>query len=313
MKTAGQTHLRSRRLAWDHVEFQVPWNWDIGLYKFLRKGVTRIEVEDEYAVRLEAEWVKPRKELEQSSILKRYQIAVEKFTATASESVPITGLPEGWTATRFIIKETAPNPGKSGLKLIGRQHIAALYIGPRSELVFFAFLHCEQEDPEDPLELMRLLAGGFRHHSNNPLIPWELFDIAFELPREFVLESAQFDVGAKLMIYRWKMRRFHLWHFSCADAFLKDDVVMEEWVAGYLNAYAGIRGVVFLPGNAGEIRWRRRWRHPFGHRNEMMRACFKFKIGCHRDPVKNQLKVWVFNHRNSADIEMIPAALRFDK
>ena len=313
MTPSHKPALRSRRLAWDGLEFRVPWNWDIGLYKFLRKGVTRVEIEDEYAVRLEAEWLRPRRKPDHASILKRYHKAVEKFTKSATEELPVKGLPAGWTATRFIIKETAPNAGNSGLKIVEQQHVAALYLSPNSELVFFAFIHCIKEDQESPADLIRLVAADFRHHGRAKLVPWELFDISFELPPEFLLESTLFDVGSKLMVFRWKMRRFYLWHFSCADMFLKDGVVMEEWVTGYLNAFSAIRGPIFRPGRNGEILWKRLWKHPFGHRDEIGRYCFKYRIRCRRDLEKNQLVAWVFNYRKDADLDMIPADLRFPR
>ena len=93
--------------------------------------------------------------------------------------------------------------------------------------------------------------------------------------------------------------------------FLKDGVVLEEWVTGYLNGFSYIRGPVFMPGHNGEILWKRYWKHPFGHRDEIGRLCFKYMIRCHRDMEKNQLIVWVFNYRKASDLEMITAALRF--
>lgn len=303
--------LQTRRIAWDGLEFLVPWNWDLGLYKFLRKGITRIEIEDEYSVRLEAEWMRPRRKVAHSTILKRYQATVEKFAKRATDSLPVKGLPDGWTATRFIIKEMSPNPGTSGLRLVEQQHVAALYICPHSELILFAFLHCAKEDHENPAELMRLVAGDLKENITSKLIPWELFDLSFELPNDFLLESTLFDVGSKLMVFRWKTRRFYLWHFSCADMFIKNDVVMEEWVTGYLNGFSRIRGPIFRPGKKGEILWKRYWKHPLGHRDEIGRLCFKYMIRCHRDLVKNQLITWVFHYRNPSDLEKIPAGLRF--
>jgi hypothetical protein len=173
--------------------------------------------------------------------------------------------------------------------------------------------HFYPENTEDPVDVVRLVTREFRHRCDGPLVKWQLYDIAFEAPREFVLENTLFDVGAKLMVFRWKLRRFHLWHFSCADMFLTDGVVMEEWVTGYLNGFSRLRGPVFYPGSNGEITWRRKRRHPFGHRDEITRWCFRYKVRCHHDREKNQLIVWVFSYRKEQDLEMIPESLRFGK
>ena len=299
-----------RAIAWDGVEFNVPWNWELGLYKFLRKGVSRIEIEDEYSVRLETEWIRPSKRgFNRDVVLKRYQEAAEQFSRKASETAAITGLPPGWTANRFVLKEMVPSKKKRGLELAESEHICALYLCPRGTLLMFVLLHFLPDDREKPLKVMTMIAESFRHHTDERLIPWKLYDIAFELPRDFLLESTLFDVGSKLMIFRWKTRRLYLWHFSCADMFLKSGVVQEDWVTGYLNGCALIRGPVFIPGKNGGVLWKRYWKHPFGHRDEIGRLCFKYKIHCRRDMVKNQLIVWVFHHRKPEDLEMIPADL----
>ena len=295
-----------RRLAWNGIEFLTPWNWELGLYKFLRKGVTRIEVEDEYAVRIEAEWIRSaRRAIKPAVILERYKEATDKFARKAHETVAVQGLPPGWTATLAIMRDAAPSGKKGGPAVTSSKHICAIYICPRSEILFFVLLHFMPEDRENPEEVLRLVAGSFRHHADAPLVPWQMFDIAFELPREFALSSASVDVGAKQMLFRWKARRFYLWHFSCADIFLKDGVVMEEWVTGYLNGYSGIRGIVFMPGGDGVIRWRRRRRHLFGHRDEIAHWCFKYRIHCRLDKEKNQLVAWVFNYRKDDDLRLI--------
>jgi hypothetical protein len=313
MNARNDHERNSRRLAWDRVEFRVPRNWELALYKFLRKGVARIEVEDEYAVRLEAEWIRPRKRLHTDAILKRYTRASRKLTLKATDKQPISGLPQGWFATRFVFRETVAAGKTAGLTVVRHELITAFHVCPRSEIFCFFLLHFLPEDREDPEEIIRLLADSFRHHGSGELVPWEVFDMAFELPRDFLLENTLFDVGAKLMIFRWKLRRFYLWHFSCADMFLKDGVVTEEWVTGYINAFSRIRGPVFFPGKNGGVTWKRRRRHFLGHVDEMVRGCFKYKVWCHRDRERNQLVVWVFNYRKEEDLQVIPRAMRFGR
>jgi hypothetical protein len=298
-----------REFAWDGVEFQIPWNWELGLYEFMRKGVSRIEVEDEYVVRLEAEWIRPTKRaLRPAAILEKYKDAAGALTRMAHETIEIHGLPPGWAATRALQRTTGSSRKKRGLAVSERESICAIYVCPQSKLLLFVLLHFSSEDKENPEEVMRMIAGSFRDHAEAPLIPWKLFDIAFELPREFKLARASFDVGAKHMVFRWKTRRLHLWHFACADMFLKGGEGMEEWVTGYLNAYSQIRGIVFMPGKNGEILWRRRARHLFGHRNEIASWCFQYKAGCRLDAGRNQLLAWVYHYREAGDLHVIPAS-----
>ena len=159
----------------------------------------------------------------------------------------------------------------------------------------------------------RIIAADFRHHFDSDLARWQLFDIAFELPPGFFLENTLFDIGSKLMIFRWKMRRFYLWHFSCADMFIKGDTDVTKWVAAKINDFRRIRGGSFFVNDNGEIQWRRKRRHVIAHREEIARWCFSYKVAWHLDREKNQLIAWVFNYRKPADLQLIPEALRFGR
>jgi len=144
-------------------------------------------------------------------------------------------------------------------------------------------------------------------------VPWELFDISFELPCGFLLENTLFDIGSKLMVFRWKLRRFHLWHFSCADMFLKDDVIISEWLAAHINDARRIQGIVFSAGDDGSVVWQRRRRHLIAHRDELSRWCFKYDVRYRYDREKNQLIAWVFSYRRPEDLDIIPPSLRFEE
>ena len=303
--------MDTKRIAWDSVSFAVPKNWELAVYRFLKRGVTRIEIEDEYAVRLEAEWIRPRKRLTAKSILSRYERSAKKLTRKADRRESMADLPRGWHGTLFAFREIIPTRRKTrGLSVVRHDLVTAFYLCPQSSLFCFMLLHFLPQDEEDPKAILRLLTESFRHHDSEELAPWSLFDIAFTVPRDFRLESTSFDIGAKQMVFRWKLRRFHLWHFSCADMFLTDGVVMEEWVTGHVNGYGGFKGVVFFPGTDGEILWRRRRRHPLGHRDEISRWCFRYRARCRYDQDRNQLVAWVFNYRRPEDLRVIPEDLR---
>jgi len=311
---AKSTHISGqKRISWDAVSFLIPDNWELAVYKFLKKGVTHVEIEDEYAVRLEAEWVRPKKKLHMDNVLARYEHKTKELTTRADYNRPIQGLPEGWIATLHVFTETVANKKGKGLNVVKHSLVTAFRLCPDSALFCFFMIHFLPEDKENPSEIVRLVASDFRHHCDGELMPWQSYDIAFEVPRGFLLENTLFDVGAKLMIFRWKLRRFYLWHFSCADMFLKSGVVVEEWLAGYLNSSRCIRGGAFFVADSGQIVWKRRWWHFVAHRDELARWCFKYEVRYQLNTKKNQLVAWLFNYRKPADLEIIPQSLRFEK
>lgn len=303
--------INTKTIAWDGVSLNVPDNWELAIYKSLKKGVTRIEIEDEFSVRLEAEWIRPRRPLDMQSILERYESAAKKLTMKADSSRTIDKLPAGWHATHYTLSEIVPNKKAKNLRVAKHWLVTAFYLAPESRLFCFVLLHFLPEDKEDPVKIMRIVASEFREHSRSPLIPWQLFDISFELPRDFLLENTHFDIGAKLMIFRWKMRRFYLWHMSCADMFLKSGVNAAEWVTAHVNDSRMVRGGAFRVDPTGRILWERRKRHLVGHRDEIARWCFKYEVRYRVDRERNQLIFWVFNYRNPDDLKAIPSALLF--
>jgi hypothetical protein len=302
----------SKRIAWDGISFLIPDNWELAIYKYLKKGVVRLEIEDEYAVRMEAEWIRPKRKLQMEHILARYEKKTKRLTSNAHHRKPIKGLPNGWAATHYTFAETVPKRNqRKGLQVVKHSLVTAFFLAPDSKLFCFVMLHFLPEDKEKPAEITRLVASEFRHHFDDPLTPWQLYDIAFEVPPGFLLENTLFNIGSKLMIFRWKQRRFYLWHLSCTDMFLKEDTQIEEWLAAHMNDARAVVGGSFFVDGERQIRWRRKRRHFLAHRDELSRWCFKYKAAWHLDREKKQLIAWVFSHRKPQDFEIIPEALRF--
>ena len=306
---AGSPPAAAKRIAWDAVSFLIPPNWELAVYKAMRRGVTRVEIEDEYSIRMEAEWVRPGGKLRMENILARYELRSKQLTARADSHEAIEGLPAGWHATHYILSETTTDRKKPGLQIVKHGLVTAFHLCPGTNLFCFLVLHFLPGDKEDPAKVINLVASDFRDHGRSELIPWALYDIAFEVPREFLLENTLFDIGAKLMIFRWKLRRFYLWHFSCADMFIKDGVVPQEWVAAYINDSRLVRGGSFRVGEDGEIAWKRRRRHLIAYRDELARWCFRYKVNWRLDADRNRLIAWVFNYRNPEDLLIIPPCL----
>mgnify|MGYP006425215569 CR=1 FL=1 len=296
-----------RRLAWEGVSLCVPSNWEIADYRYLRRQACRIEIEDEVAIRLEAEWVRATGRLNLESIMERYEKASKPLTVKAEEKEGILGLPQGWHATRFIFKETGAGKGAS-LKFIRHELVTAFYICPQSSLFCFLLLHFLPEDREDPVEITQRLASSFKDHRDEDYTPWQLFDLSYKMPSKFSLTKASFDIGSKLMIFEWEKRRLFLWTHSCADVFLKG-TSPEKWAVGNLNAEKRVRGIIFRNKTGEGMGWRRKKMHPFGSRDDIGRWCFRFHVGCKVMKENNQLLVWVYHYRENNDLLKLPAEL----
>ena len=217
-RTPARSPTPARRsIAWDHVAVSVPGNWELAAYRFPSSTVTRIELEDEYAVRLEAEWTRPRRKRHVDRLMKRYTEQTQALTTRAHEQAPLKDLPAGWSATRYIFRRTEAD---EGLTVTHRELATAVYAHPEGRLVAFFLVHFLPDDPEDPEDIVRLLARDSAYLGDAPMVRWEVYDMAVEMPREFLLENTFFDIGSKLLVFRWRGRRFYLWQFSCADMFV---------------------------------------------------------------------------------------------
>lgn len=301
-----------KRIAWDGVSFPIPANWELALYRRIKRKIWHLEIEDEYALRLEVEWIQQETPLDVETILKRYQKATEKLAPQAFTREEVANLPTEWTATYYTFAESETKKG-GGLGTVKHGLATAFYIPADERFFCFILLHVYPEDMEGrPQDVLRTVAEGFKRHQQNA-IPWQMFDIAFRMPRDFLLESTSFGVGSKLTVFRWRMRLFYLWHLSCADKFLTDGVRPEAWIAAFLNDFKPIRAVVFEPGPNGTVRWRRRKRNFLGHRDELARGCLQYEIRYLHDRKANRLILWVFNYRKATDLDRLPKPFMFGR
>jgi hypothetical protein len=109
------------------------------------------------------------------------------------------------------------------------------------------------------------------------------------------------------MAFKWKLRRYFLWHFSCADVFLKDGVSPAEWACGYMNGARLMKGPVFYPDGKGGIGWRRRRPYLLGHREEIATLCYRYNVGCRLLKAENKLVVWAYHYRREDDLKLLPS------
>jgi len=288
---ANSQELRTRAFAWDGVSFQVPENWNLAIHKY-PKRITRLEFEDDFSVRIEAEWTRPRKLLDIDRIQRRYDVAARKFTENADHTRPLKNLPEGWVATFYRLGED-------------QRLVTAMFMAPESALFAFFMFHFEPEDPEDPETVTRSVAGTFEVQQG-PRRKWELYDLSLETPADFKLINTQFQTGLKLLVFFWKRRKFQIWFANLATLILKQQP-RGEWMSRILNSSRLFRSGVFWPDPADEARarFRRRRRHRLGHIDEIVRQCFEYKVECLHDAERNMLIPWVFSYRKDEDLAQL--------
>ncbi len=288
--SAQATH----RIAWDRVSFQAPKDWNFAAYSF-KKNISRIELEDDYAVRLEAEWTRPRQALDLERIRKRFAKATKQTHDSAVATHPVENLPTGWNAYLYDMPE--------GLRLV-----SAFYLAPKSALFCYFNVHFAADDKGNPQRTLRGLTETLTYHDGD-IIPWAVYDMSLDLPAAFRLASTTFQAGRKLMIFEWRLRRFYVWLFSLADMLLKEQQPA-EWVADFLNSYKGIKGPIFHSRNDGRVHYKRARRYPFGHFEEIGRMCYLYRADFRYDTDRNQILLSVLNYRRHADLMILPSSLQ---
>jgi hypothetical protein len=282
---AGETKL----FGWDCVSFHVPRAWDLAVYQ-LKRTFTRIEFDDDYTTRLEAEWIRPKRDLDIRRIQKRYDKNARKLNQDAEKVQRLEGLPEGWVAVLYVMPE-------------GERLLTAFLLNSVPRLFASVLLHFGPKDKEDAERVLRDLAGSFRVHDEE-VVPWALYDLSLELPAAFRLAYTDFQTGQKLLVFQWRLRRLFLWHVSVAHLILKRHPA-EVWVTDLFNTCRLIRGPVFFRRPDGRVDWKRRLRHHFGHHDELARWCFQYRTGFFHDPGLDRIVAWVYSYRKPDDLTML--------
>ncbi len=290
MKPNEQTVGETRRFAWDGFSFKVPADWNLSHYSF-RRSVSSLQMEDDNALRLEMEWVRPEKTIDRKELQKRCAKAAGEMEEAGAEASAMGALPEGWTAAMYSMPD-------------GKHLLTAYRLVPESMFFCLIKLHFPAASRREPPRMARMIASDFQLHENGP-VPWEIYDISLQMNREFRLVNTSLQAGRKMLAFEWRLRRFYIWFFSLADTILKTKP-MEDWCAEFINGFKGIRGPIFIPGEKkGELRSRFSFRYPFGHFEELFRGCLRYHARCLHMPEKNHIILYVFNYRKQEDLAMI--------
>ena len=283
LRTTTETY---QTIAWDGLSFDVPQNWNPASFK-LRRGNTVLKFEDEYSARLDVEWVRPRRKRDLERTQKRYDGSARKLNEGAQKTEEVTGLPEHWVAFLYVMPEH-------------HKLLSAFYLSQQGDLFCFFIMHVGPKDEEDPKRLMKTIARSFRTY-NEGVVPWVLYDVNIGVPAEFRLVNTDVQTGKKLLVFAWKGRHYYVWHVSLADLIIKK-YGLERWVADLLNTCRLIRGPVFKAEASGEITFGRRLWNRFGHYDEILRGCRRYRARYTHDKERNRLVVWVYNFRREDDL-----------
>lgn len=302
--------------AWNGVAFLLPVGWELSCCD-LQRGVTSVAHEDDCERRLEAEWLVPDGMITQDKVQKRFQQQVRIITEKASAVLPIAGIDDAWTAHEYHLGTTTTRQSScsTATRPPSSDEAAAVLViayrlpqGPDEPMALFR-LHFPIGSREVPAVVMRSLSRSFRWWSAGEA-PWQFYDVSFSLLRDFRLAATALQAGRKLLQFEWRLRRLYVWHFSLAELVLAKQSV-EAFCVDFLRQSQKLLPVPrwsITP--AGGLTYRRRRLHFFGQFEEIGRCCFKYYAWCRHDPARNQIALWVMHYRRTADLRMLPAAIR---
>lgn len=275
--------------AWDGVSFRMPSDWNLADYRY-RGGAISVTLEDDVAVRLELEWVRPSRVPDMRQVRKRFERASEALRGQAAGSAPMPMLPGDWTGCLYTMRDR-------------RLLAVAMHAAGQGRFVCFLRIHGEPGERRALEKAVGLVVSTFRLHAGGT-IPWRVYDIAFSVPSVFRLEHTVFEAGRKQMVFGCRLRRLHLWFVSLANLAL-DGRTPGHWAAEFLNRSGAFKGPVFETLPDDTVVARRSRLYPFGHFEEIGRLAFRYQVTCRHDRERNRLALSVFHYRRAADQDWI--------
>lgn len=279
--------------AWQGFAYDIPARWNLAEYK-VADGISSVRLDDDFGPRLDFEWFYARRPVKADVIRRRYDKIAAAMHKTGTVAANMEDMPGGWSACLYSMDD-------------GKRLMAAYRLGPESNFFCLLKMYFESASRREAERIIRLIASSFSLYDHG-FIPWAVYDIAFQLQKDFRLVATSFQAGRKLLVFEWRMRRLYLWFFSLSDMLLQKQT-MEEWCVGYLQSFKAISGVSFKAGQEGEIPARSQWRRLFGNIEPVMRGCLRYKAWCRRIPDKNQIFLGVFNYRRQEDLLFLASGL----
>lgn len=284
---------RYHLFAWEGFSCDVPADWNLAEYKVV-DGVSYARFHDDFSRRLDFEWINARRRIKMEVIRRRYDKIASAMSAAGAQAENIDDLPCGWSACLYSMPD-------------GKRLLAAFRLVPESNFFCLLKIHFENASKREADRIVRRIAGTFRIYEHG-LAPWAVYDVAFQLRKDFRLAATSFQAGRKMLVFEWRLRRLYLMFFSLADILLQNQT-MEKWCAGYLNGFKAVAGVKFAEGREGEIIALHNWWRFFGNVEPVVRGCLRYKAWCRLIPEKNQIFLGVFNFSRQKDLAFLADSL----
>ena len=276
--------------AWNGIAFLTPASWELALTE-LSKGLNRVVLEDDYAPRLELDWLEPKEALSAETVQERCQKQARKLTEAAQRVTAIPDLPPEWTAHEYRMAD--------GRVLVVGYRVPAL---PQEPFPFFQ-LHFDAQSKDIPSLCFRQIAHSFSWFSEG-LAPWSFYDVFFWAPRELRLVATSLQAGRKTLIFEWRLRRLFLTFISLADMALREKT-LAEFTADFLNGTKLFPVPVWRPDVDSNIAYSRKKRYAIGQFEEIGRMCFRYHAECQLLSEKNQIAIQMAQYRKQADLEKL--------
>ena len=276
--------------AWNGIAFLTPASWELALTE-LSKGLNRIVLEDDYAPRLELDWLEPKEALSAEKVHVRCQKQARELTEAAQKVTAIPELPSEWTAHEYRMAD-------------GRVLVVGYRVPntPQEPFPFFQ-VHFDAGSKEIPSLCFRQLANSFTWFSEG-VAPWSFYDVAFYAPRELRLSATSLQAGRKTLIFEWRLRRLFITFISLADMALREKT-LAEFTADFLNATKLFPVPVWRPDGDTDVAYSRKKRYFIGQFEEIGRLCFRYKAASQLLAEKNQIAIQMAQYRKEADFETL--------
>lgn len=286
---------RYHLFAWQGISCDIPATWNLAEYKVADR-VSYARFHDDFSRRLDLEWLYARRPIKIDVVRRRYDKIAASMSATGAKAERLEDMSGGWSACLYSMPD-------------GKRLMAAFLLVPERNFFCLLKMYFEDAAKREADRIVRRLAGTFRIYEHG-LAPWAVYDIGFQLQKDFRLSSTSFQAGQKLLIFEWKLRRLYLWFFSLADMLLKKQPIA-EWCAGYLNGFKMISGARFSAAGDGEIIASAQWWRLFGNVEPLTRGCLRYKAWCRLIPEKNQVFLGVFSYRRENDLSFLASGLEW--
>ena len=276
--------------AWNGIAFLTPASCELALTE-LSKGLNRIVLEDDYAPRLELDWLEPKETLSAEKVHARCQKQARELTEAALKVTAIPELPSEWTAHEYRMAD-------------GRVLVVGYRVPntPQEPFPFFQ-VHFDAGSKEIPSLCFRQIANSFSWFSEG-VAPWSFYDVAFYAPRELRLSATSLQAGRKTLIFEWRLRRLFITFISLADMALREKT-LAEYTADFLNATKLFPVPAWRPDGDTDVAYSRKKRYFIGQFEEIGRFCFRYKAACQLLAEKNQIAIQMAQYRKEADLETL--------